>query len=192
MLSTFLKSNALTNAISNPGLLATAAFSAISKPVASFPRHVGTVTMPDYFRTRQMRQGSIWSPEKDLEELSTVPDPLSIIDENAIMQALEQTKQDAKDPKKVRAILKKAYDNALLKTPETCNANDEYVQGLTLLEAATLLNVDEEKETDLMQELYETAFAIKERIYGNRVVMFAPLYTANHWYGIHYTPQNLT
>ncbi len=142
--------------------------------------------MPDYFKTRQMRQGSIWSPEKDLEALATVPDPLSIIDESAIEQALEETKQDAKDPKKVRAILKKAYDNALLKTPETCNANDEYVQGLSLRETATLLNVDE-NETELMQELFETAKAIKTRIYGNRVVLFAPIYTANHWYVAHTT-----
>lgn len=30
-----------------------------------------------------------------------------------------------------------------------------------------------------MDEIYDTAFAIKERIYGNRIVLFAPLYLAS-------------
>lgn len=30
-----------------------------------------------------------------------------------------------------------------------------------------------------MDLIYETAFAIKQRIYGNRIVLFAPLYIAN-------------
>ena len=29
---------------------------------------------------------------------------------------------------------------------------------------------------DLMNMVYDTALAIKERIYGNRIVLFAPLY----------------
>ena len=33
---------------------------------------------------------------------------------------------------------------------------------------------------DLMQKVYDTAFAIKNRIYGNRIVLFAPLYIANY------------
>ena len=43
----------------------------------------------------------------------------------------------------------------------------EYVQGLTLEECATLLNVDA-YDKDMMQRIYDTALAIKERIYGNR------------------------
>jgi len=31
-----------------------------------------------------------------------------------------------------------------------------------------------------MSEIFDTAFAIKERIYGNRIVLFAPLYLANY------------
>ena len=45
----------------------------------------------------------------------------------------------------------------------------EYVQGLTYEECATLLNVDS-ANTAIMQEIFDTAFAIKERIYGNRIV----------------------
>lgn len=55
----------------------------------------------------------------------------------------------------------------------------EYVQGLTVEECATLLNIDV-KDKDLMDMVYDTAFAIKNRIYGNRIVLFAPLYIANY------------
>lgn len=55
----------------------------------------------------------------------------------------------------------------------------EYVQGLTYKECATLLNVDV-ANSPLMEQIYETAYNIKERIYGNRIVLFAPLYIANH------------
>jgi 2-iminoacetate synthase ThiH len=53
------------------------------------------------------------------------------------------------------------------------------VQGLTLEECATLLNIDVNNK-DLMEMVYDTAFAIKNRIYGNRIVLFAPLYIANY------------
>ncbi len=46
-------------------------------------------------------------------------------------------------------------------------------------ECATLLNVDA-YDSKLMQMIYDTAFAIKNRIYGNRIVLFAPLYIANY------------
>ena len=55
----------------------------------------------------------------------------------------------------------------------------EYVQGLTLDECATLLNVDA-NDASLMGMINDTAFAIKNRIYGNRIVLFAPLYIANY------------
>lgn len=54
-----------------------------------------------------------------------------------------------------------------------------FVCGLNLEDTATLLNMDSNNET-LMNKLYDTAFAIKERIYGNRIVLFAPLYIANY------------
>jgi 2-iminoacetate synthase ThiH len=31
-----------------------------------------------------------------------------------------------------------------------------------------------------MEQIYDTAYNIKERIYGNRIVLFAPLYIANY------------
>ena len=41
------------------------------------------------------------------------------------------------------------------------------------------MNVDEHDET-LMKELYDTALQVKEKIYGRRVVLFAPVYLANY------------
>jgi hypothetical protein len=47
------------------------------------------------------------------------------------------------------------------------NLQGEYVQGLTLEECATLLNTDVNNK-EIMNSIFETALAIKERIYGNR------------------------
>lgn len=63
--------------------------------------------------------------------------------------------------------------------PHTHTGKSEYVQGLTLEECATLLNIDVANQ-ELMDMVYDTAFAIKNRIYGNRIVLFAPLYIANY------------
>jgi 2-iminoacetate synthase len=49
-------------------------------------------------------------------------------------------------------------------------------KGLTLKESAALLNIN---TPELLDELFHTAKAVKERIYGNRLVLFAPLYLTN-------------
>ena len=49
-------------------------------------------------------------------------------------------------------------------------------RGLTLKEAAALLNI---KSPELLEELFHTAKSVKEKIYGNRLVLFAPLYITN-------------
>jgi 2-iminoacetate synthase len=49
-------------------------------------------------------------------------------------------------------------------------------KGLNLKECASLLNV---KNPEILSRLYGTAKEIKERIYGNRLVLFAPLYITN-------------
>jgi 2-iminoacetate synthase len=48
--------------------------------------------------------------------------------------------------------------------------------GLDLAEAAALL---ESRDRELDQALFETARAVKRHIYGNRIVLFAPLYVTN-------------
>lgn len=49
-------------------------------------------------------------------------------------------------------------------------------KGISLEESAALLNIE---DPELLDELFHTAKALKERIYGNRLVVFAPLYVTN-------------
>jgi 2-iminoacetate synthase len=49
--------------------------------------------------------------------------------------------------------------------------------GLTPEEVAVLLHVE---DPALLQKIYETSVAIKERIYGKRLVLFAPLYISDY------------
>ena len=75
------------------------------------------------------------------------------------------------------STLTRPRTNKTQKQPKT--GKSEYVQGLTLKECATLLNIDVH-DASLMSMVFDTALAIKERIYGNRIVLFAPLYIANY------------
>lgn len=78
----------------------------------------------------------------------------------------------------IRATLaearEKRNDKALI---EEFLAKAEKGEGITHREAAILLEV-EDKET--IERIYAIARRLKERIYGNRIVMFAPLYLSNH------------
>ena len=49
-------------------------------------------------------------------------------------------------------------------------------KGLSLKESAALLNIS---DADITNELYHTAREVKEKIYGKRLVLFAPLYLTN-------------
>ncbi len=49
-------------------------------------------------------------------------------------------------------------------------------RGLTLSESAALLNIS---DPEIAEELFHTAREVKEKIYGNRLVLFAPLYITN-------------
>uniref|UniRef100_A0A7S0WW57 Biotin and thiamin synthesis-associated domain-containing protein n=1 Tax=Chlamydomonas leiostraca TaxID=1034604 RepID=A0A7S0WW57_9CHLO len=123
----------------------------------------------------QQVRTAMWSVER---EKGHVYKPThEIINEPAIHAAMSKTEQAAKDPAAIDAILAAAKERSFLTnyTP----GKSEYVQGLTLEECATLLNVDA-KDKVLMDKIYDTAFAIKNRIYGNRIVLFAPLYIANY------------
>ena len=63
-----------------------------------------------------------------------------------------------------------AYIDSLLEKAALCG-------GLTHREAATLLEVD---DPEVLERIYALARSIKERFYGNRIVMFAPLYLSNY------------
>jgi 2-iminoacetate synthase len=49
-------------------------------------------------------------------------------------------------------------------------------KGLTLRESAALLHIN---DPDILEELFHSAKEVKEKIYGNRLVMFAPMYLTN-------------
>jgi 2-iminoacetate synthase len=50
-------------------------------------------------------------------------------------------------------------------------------QRLTLEETAALINAD---NPELVEEIKEGARTLKKKVYGNRIVLFAPLYIGNH------------
>lgn len=50
-------------------------------------------------------------------------------------------------------------------------------KGLEPTEVAALLHVEDE---ELLEDIYEAAREIKEKIYGKRIVLFAPLYLSNY------------
>ncbi len=49
-------------------------------------------------------------------------------------------------------------------------------KGISLKESASLLNIT---DSDILEKMFSAAKEIKENIYGNRLVMFAPLYLTN-------------
>lgn len=64
----------------------------------------------------------------------------------------------------------KVYVKGLLNKAKTC-------VGLTHKEASVLLNIE---DNELLQEMFKSAKEIKEKIYGKRIVIFAPLYVSNY------------
>ena len=82
----------------------------------------------------------------------------SYINDAEIFSTLE--KHARPEAARVRAILEKA----------------KALEGLSFEETATLIDI---KDPELMEELFATARAIKEEIYGSRLVLFAPLYISN-------------
>ncbi|MFH5837399.1 [FeFe] hydrogenase H-cluster radical SAM maturase HydG [Proteiniclasticum sp. C24MP] len=95
------------------------------------------------------------------------------ISHEEILETLEYAAKQAKDHQKVKEIIEKARAG----------------KGLHHREAAVLLECSFE---DLKEEIYSLAEEIKERFYGNRIVMFAPLYLSNYCVnGCVYCPYHL-
>lgn len=88
-------------------------------------------------------------------------EPADFIDDNEIRLSLAEAGQLAQDSAYVQAILEKARE----------------CKGLTHREAAVLLEVRDE---EVLDNIYRSAKVIKEKIYGNRIVLFAPLYISNY------------
>nr|WP_308576249.1 [FeFe] hydrogenase H-cluster radical SAM maturase HydG [uncultured Fusobacterium sp.] len=86
---------------------------------------------------------------------------LDFLDENIINQIISDAEKKSEDSEIVREILKKA----------------EKAEGISDEEAAILLSI---KDENLLEEMYNVSKKIKEKIYGKRIVMFAPLYISNY------------
>lgn len=81
-----------------------------------------------------------------------------IINEKEILNILEKA-QNIKD-EEIERIIERSKEG----------------HGLSLLETAALLNVDDDKQ---ITKIFQAAKDLKEKIYGKRVVLFAPLYLTN-------------
>ncbi len=81
------------------------------------------------------------------------------VDNNLLLEVLEKGKKFSEE--EINVILDKA----------------ESFSGLTPLEVSALLNVKDEKH---LERIYSIAGKIKKQIYGDRVVMFAPLYVSDY------------
>lgn len=84
----------------------------------------------------------------------------AIINEQQIIDILAHNK-GSNDKGLVREVLAKSLE----------------LKGLSLKEVASLLNLDDE---ELLNKLFQVANLVKEKIYGKRLVIFAPLYISNH------------
>lgn len=83
------------------------------------------------------------------------------IDHQEILDTLEYAEKNRHNAELIDQILAKARDR----------------KGLSYREAAVLLDCDIEEKN---QEIYALAEQIKKDFYGNRIVMFAPLYLSNY------------
>jgi len=83
------------------------------------------------------------------------------IDHEEIMETLSWAEKHKSDRALIESILEKAKN----------------FKGLTHREAAVLLDCD---LPDLNEKMQSLAKQIKEKIYGKRIVLFAPLYLSNH------------
>ena len=93
-------------------------------------------------------------------------DPKSLKAEEFINDGeIRETLRYAEEHKNDRGLVE-----SLLQRAEDC-------KGLTHREAAVLLKCE---DPDLIEKMYGLARRIKERFYGNRIVMFAPLYLSNY------------
>ena len=101
------------------------------------------------------------------------PDAVDFINHQEIIETLEYARAHRNDRELIRNLIEKA----------------RLCKGLTHREAAILLECAEE---DLTKEIFHLAKEIKQKFYGNRIVMFAPLYLSNYCVnGCVYCPYHL-
>ena len=83
------------------------------------------------------------------------------IDHQEILDSLEYARKNKNNKEMIQALIERARD----------------CKGLSHREAALLLECD---DPELIDKMYHVAKEIKQKFYGNRIVMFAPLYLSNY------------
>ena len=91
------------------------------------------------------------------------------IDNQEILDTIEYAEANKNNFELIEELLEKARP---VKTAEGCTC-----KGLTHREASVLLACEEPK---YIEKMYEVAQEIKDAFYGNRIVLFAPLYLSNY------------
>jgi 2-iminoacetate synthase len=86
---------------------------------------------------------------------------VDFINHEEILKSLEYAEQNKNNRELIEKIIEKASE----------------CKGITHREAAVLLACTDD---DLNEKMYSLAREIKQKIYGNRIVMFAPLYLSNY------------
>lgn len=83
------------------------------------------------------------------------------INDEEILGAVEFAQKNKSNVELIESIIEKARN----------------LKGVSHREAAVLLECDQEEQNEKMRQL---AMEIKQKLYGNRIVMFAPLYLSNY------------
>ena len=108
-------------------------------------------------------------------------DPAEFINNEEILATIEYAEQNKNNVPLIDSILQKARP--------VKNGNGCTCQGLTHREASVLLACDIPEK---IEEIYKIAEEIKQAFYGNRIVIFAPLYLSNYCVnGCVYCPYHL-
>ena len=95
------------------------------------------------------------------------------INDGEIRETMAYARENSNNIELIKSILQKARE----------------CKGLTHREAALLLECN---DADIINEIYDIAREIKHKFYGNRIVMFAPLYLSNYCVnGCVYCPYHL-
>lgn len=108
-------------------------------------------------------------------------DPAEFINNEEILATIEYAEQNKNNIPLIDSILQKARP--------VKNGNGCTCKGLTHREASVLLACDIPEK---IEEIYKIAEEIKQAFYGNRIVIFAPLYLSNYCVnGCVYCPYHL-
>ena len=115
--------------------------------------HTGLTTEELTWRNTRLEQIRFWEENNPYEDF---------VDEAAIHETLQENATPAKE--RVQDIIARSAENAT--TGATLSPAD--VAALTAVQ-----------DPELWESIFETAYNIKQTVYGNRIVLFAPLYVSS-------------